>query len=112
MKKLSESGLETQIYFFTINVFSFSKTLQKNNSFLTPEILKIANQLYSTFIELLDLENQNDIKKDLKKCISLAKTSHSMFMDFDCEKKELINEKANLQIENSLIIRKLELLVV
>ncbi len=107
MKKLLDSGLEQQIYFFAINVVSFSKTLQKKDKNLNPEVVKIAAELNSTFMDILDFEDEAQIGEGLKKCKQLAEKTHKIFIDFDCDEKNLMNEKANLQIENSLILKKL-----
>lgn len=107
MKTLLESGLEEQIYFFAINIVSFSKTLQKKDKNINPEIVNIAGELNSNFMDILDFTQEEKTKQGLIKCKQLAEKSHKILMDFDCEEMKLINEKANLQIENSIIIKKI-----
>jgi len=58
-------------------------------------------------MDILDFNQEEKINQALIECKQLAEKSHKILMEFDCNEKELIKEKANLQIENSVIIKKI-----
>ena len=95
--------LELKIYRFSINVFSFVKSLEqiKISKNLTKDILNKSNSLYSKFLEYLDA-NEKDVKKELEECVKISLQCFELFKNADF-KDTLLNEKVDLTIEASEI---------
>ena len=110
MDKQIKNYLEERIYFFSINVVSFLKTIgkkgYKNN--LTSELSQNTLQLNSLFFDILD--NKANIS-DIKKCLSLSENCHKILQKIKIDDKVIINEQADLQIDMSRIIKNLKKII-
>jgi len=109
---MDEEGLtrfESKIYAFSVEVFSFVKTLMNQNvtNPNTSGLLKSSNQLYSYFLDLID--NHSDENKALvkKKCIDLASHCAEYLKKIEV-KGNLLNERVNLLIEAKELTKSLE----
>ena len=112
--------LEERIYFFSINVVSFLKTIEKigykNNqtkevpqlSELTTNLSQNTLQLNSLFFDILD--NKVNIS-EIEKCLSLSENCLKTLQKIDIDDKVIINEQADLQIDMSGIIKKLKKII-
>jgi len=96
--------LELKIYRFSINVFSFVKSLEKlefsNNQ--TRLMAQTSNSLYSQFIDYEDAKDNETIKKNLEACVEISLKCFELFKNTDF-KDILLNEKVDLTIEASEI---------
>ncbi len=65
--------LELKIYRFSINVFSFVKSLEQLNISikLAKNILAKSNLLYSKFLDYIDAD-EKDLKKELEGCVKIS----------------------------------------
>ena len=109
MKEEELAKLESKIYIFSVDVFSFIKTLMDNNitNKNTQGLFNDSSLMYSTFIDLLDdrgLENKSSI---LSKCIELAISSAGFLTNIEVKGSHL-NERVDLLIEVKEILRFLE----
>jgi len=104
---IQETDLEQRSYIYTINVISFVKSMKKagiENENLT-KLMKFASDFGKIILDIIDIEDNNIIKTKLEKSLGLAKNCHELFMNIRCnENKELINEKADLQIETTYFV--------
>ena len=101
---MQADSLELKIYGFSINVFSFVKSLEKLN-FLkseTSEMAKISNSLYLKFLDYEDAKNNSDKIKELEDCVKISLRCFELFKNADF-KDVLLNEKVDLTIEASEI---------
>lgn len=105
-------SIENDIYIFTINIIGFAKTLEKNGyskddlSFLV-KTASLINDFYNKGVDKIVTP-----EKTIKDCLVLGKKLHKKLLQLKVDKIELINEKADLQIEMSSINRKIEKLLV
>jgi len=98
-------SLEEKIFIFIINTISFLRTLKKRS--ITNEktheiasLIKVLNDIYAKSIEIKDY---NERIKSWRLGLEALKRLHTLFMDLHFVDYELINEKADLQIETSLL---------
>ncbi|MBN1251337.1 MAG: hypothetical protein JXR51_16030 [Bacteroidales bacterium] len=100
--------LELKIYRFSINVFSFVKSLDKVNisNSQTQTMAELSNSLYSKFTDYEDAENQELKSKYLEECVKISLQCFELFKKVDF-KDALLNEKVDLTIEASEISKTL-----
>ena len=99
--------LESRIYAFSVDVFSFVKTLIDDGraSEHSRMLLDTANQLYSTFIDALNTDGElNEIL--ITRCEQLVDSCADYFEKIEVNKNQL-NEKVDLTIEAKEISREL-----
>jgi len=102
--------LESKIYIFSVNVFSFIKTLMDENitNENTRELFSVSSKLYSEFVSLLDDTGSKKDKSSVYiSCIAMANASAEHLSKIDV-KGALLNERVDLLIEAKEIIRILE----
>ncbi len=99
--------LESRIYAFSVDVFSFVKTLIDNGlaSEYSRMLLDTSNQLYSTFIDVFDSAGEYN-RIVVKRCEQLSDSCSDYLTKIEVGKKYL-NEKVDLNIESKEISRKL-----
>jgi len=101
--------LELKIYSFSVNVFSFVKTLSNKNiaTHKEKELLGNANQLYCLF--LVELEKMEaGISPDLESCVKSIENCITLIKDYELS-GILLNEKVDLAIDANQILRSLNL---
>lgn len=92
--------LENRTYFFSINVVSFVKTLQKvEPSCQTSTLITNAAKLSETYMSAVDLRNEGLFKEKIKECRYYVSTIADELSKIQCNEK-LLHEKIDLQIEN------------
>ena len=96
--------LELKIYRYSINVFSFVKSLEKLNfsNSQTKLMAQTSNSLYSKFIDYEDAKDNESIIKNLEACVEISLKCFELFKNSDF-KDLLLNEKVDLTIEASEI---------
>jgi hypothetical protein len=101
--------LESKIYIFSVDVFSFIKTLINNNftNENTTGLLNASNLLYSKFLDLLEISLGKNKHSVLKECLALSE-SCAVFLNKIEVKDNLLNERIDLLIEAKEIVRKLQ----
>lgn len=99
--------LESRIYAFSVDVFSFVKTLinQNQSNQHTKGLLAGSNQLYSLFLDLIDNQG-NVIVEVLSKCVQICNNCSTFLENIKVEQK-LLNEKVDLTIETNELGRQL-----
>jgi len=108
---METNELELKIYRFSVNVFSFVKSLDKLNvsKSLTKDILNSSNLLYSKFLEYVDTKDR-DVMSKLEECVKISLRCFELFKNADFN-DVLLNEKVDLTIEASEISKILLLLL-
>jgi hypothetical protein len=104
-------SLEFKIYRFSVNVFSFVKTLieKKLSDKYSDILLNKANDLYSSYVNMLEsdniesLPNISTILKKSDECVAI-------FQNIEL-KGAILNEKVDLAIEAFEISKKLKELI-
>ena len=97
--------LETRVYAFSVDVFSFVKTLidKKLSNEESRLLLNTSNQLYSTFLDVYDhKEGVNPIV--VTRCEQLAGICSNYLSKIEVQ-KQLLNEKVDLTIESNELNR-------
>jgi hypothetical protein len=101
--------MELKIYSFSVNVFSFVKSLKDKNvsDEVSNSLLNKANSLYSGFLDFMDAENISGktVKPDF--CIKMAEECCGLLKNIQPD-SILLNEKVDLAIEANEIYRKLK----
>lgn len=97
--------LESRVYAFSVDVFSFVKTLINKNlaNQHSKNLLDNANKLYGDFLDVFDNQDVID-EQSLKKCIQLAEVCSNLLGNIEVE-KALLNEKVDLTIEANELTR-------
>jgi|GEM_PF-4391792 len=109
MEESELAKIESKIYIFSVDVYSFVKTLHKQNitNSSINSLLKDSGQLYTNFLDLFE----NHIKKDkqvaINTCIDLSKLCAEKLSNIELSGSNL-NERVDLLIEAKEIIRILE----
>ena len=101
--------LESKIYIFSVDVFSFIKTLMDKNiiSNDTQGLFNASSQLYSEFVDFMDDFRKVNRAAIFSKCFELANLSANHLEKIEV-KGALLNERVDLLIEIKEIIRNLE----
>lgn len=99
--------LESRIYAFSVDVFSFAKTLMDNGqaSEQSRMLLNTSNQLYTVFLDAFDKSGELDLIV-AKRCEQLSDSCSDYLSEIEVSKKNL-NEKVDLTIEAKEISRTL-----
>lgn len=96
--------LESRIYAFSVDVFSFVKTLidsgQANEH--SKMLLNDSNKLYSEFLQTLDLERKPD--NVIENCMHLANNCSDFLSKIEVT-HSILNRKTDLIIESKEISR-------
>jgi len=105
--------LESKIYIFSVDVFSFIKTLmdQGITNKDTQGLFEASSQLYAEFLNLFDNHVPKNKNSAYLKCIELANSSATYLTNIEV-KGNLLNERVDLLIEAKEILRFLEKLKV
>jgi hypothetical protein len=101
--------LEFKIYRFSVNVFSFVKTLidKKLSNQYSEALLNKANDMYSSYVNLLDkFENEGNIQ-DLPNIITKSEECVAYFKEIELT-GPILNEKVDLAIEAYEISKQLK----
>jgi len=100
--------LESRIYAFSVDVFSFVKTLINKNlaNQYSKGLLDGANKLYGDFLDVFDNQDNMDSAL-LKNCIYQAESCSNFLGSIEVE-KALLNEKVDLTIEANELARLLK----
>jgi len=112
LKKENIAKFSNRTYIFSINVISFLKSLKKssieneNTSYLAQNI----GLLSEITLDLEDLNDLNEIIASLKKTSNFANKILDNLRSISC-KKELLNEKSDLQVEIYSIIQEINDLI-
>jgi hypothetical protein len=103
--------LELKIYSFSINIFSFVKSLsdKKIAGQNEKKLLNSANDLYSIFLDELEHVEKGNEKADFAKCIIRSEECVSLMKNYELSGLHL-NEKVDLAIEANEILRSLKLI--
>ncbi len=109
MDETELTKLESKIYIFSVDVFSFTKTLLNQNitNSYTTGLLKTSNQLYSTFLDLVDNHINENKQVIHSNCIQLANNCAEFLNNIEV-KGSLLNERVDLLIEAKELTRILE----
>lgn len=108
MKEEQLSKLESKIYIFSVDVFSFVKTLLDMNitNSDTTGLLKSSNLLYTKFLDVFENQPSN-FDTSISACLELSAKCSGFLEKIEVEKK-LLNEKIDLIIESKEIVTALE----
>ncbi len=103
MNKLEE--LEGKIYVFTINSFGFLHTLKLKGLLnkKTDEFTILLQQLNKIYSDLMETADQQIKIKLLDASLSVMEQIHHVLMDLHYDDFDLVNEKADLQIDAAFI---------
>ncbi len=107
--KLVET-LSNQLYFFSINVVGFVKSLQKA-SLQTPQsiaLIKSAGDLSMQFMDIDDITEETEQKKRVVLCLQRSKECLKLLQEIQVQNKNLLNEKVDLTIEAANILKTFE----
>jgi hypothetical protein len=101
--------LESKIYIFSVNVFSFIKTLMEHNiaNKDTQGLFDASSKLYTEFLNLFDNHGVKNKLSVFSKCRELANSSAVHLTNIEV-KGSLLNERVDLLIEAKEILRFLE----
>ncbi|MDF1546306.1 MAG: hypothetical protein P1P88_00700 [Bacteroidales bacterium] len=107
MREDEYKKLESRIYGFSVNVFSFVKTLinQNQSDQHTKGLLSGSNQLYALFLDVIDSQ-EDRVTEILSKCVQICSNCSTFLENIKVEKK-LLNEKVDLTIEANELGRQL-----
>jgi len=113
MDEAAISKLESKIYIFSVDIFSFVKTLMNQNitNSFTVGLLNASNKLYSNFLDLIDIQTNKSKSEIHKDCIELADHCAEFLKNIEV-KGSLLNERVDLLIEAkelSRILKELQL---
>jgi hypothetical protein len=101
--------LELKIYGFSVNVYSFVKTLieKKISDKNTKALLNEANKLYSSYLDILEAIDKGNNSPDKSECIQISGECITLFQNIELT-GAILNEKVDLAIEANEILRKLK----
>jgi hypothetical protein len=104
--------LEFKIYRFSVNVFSFVKTLieKKLSNQYSEALLVKANDLYSSYVNLLDSFENEGVVSGLFGIIEKSENCVTLFQDIELT-GSILNEKVDLAIEAFEISKQLKELI-
>ena len=100
--------LESKIYIFSVDVFSFVKTLADRNisNPNTTALTKTSNRLYTKFLDIFE-SAPGDLKKIVSECREMASECAIILDKIEVEKK-MLNERIDLLIESKEILKQLD----
>ncbi len=103
MNKLEE--LEGKIYVFTINSFGFLHTLKLKGLLneKTDEFTILLQQLNKIYSDLMETSDEQVKIKLLEGSLSIMEQIHQVLKDLHYDDFDLLNEKADLQIDAAFI---------
>jgi hypothetical protein len=109
-KKLK--SLEFKIYRFSVNVFSFVKTLieKKLSSQYSEALLNKANDLYSSYVNVIGKADGSESLQGILSIIKKSEECVAIFQDIEL-RGSILNEKVDLAIEAFEITEKLKELI-
>jgi hypothetical protein len=105
-------GLEFKIYRFSINVFSFVKTLieKKLSNQYSEALLNKANDLYSSYVNMLESIEKSKSSPDFHPLLKKSQECEALFPNIELT-GAILNEKVDLAIEAFEISKKLKELI-
>ena len=108
-KTANLQSIELKVYAFSINVFSFVKTLDKakKTNEHTNILLNLANSFYTNFLAAVEAKGEYEQKSFIEESKVQAKKCLSILQSFETENK-FLNEKVDLTIEIAELIKKIE----
>jgi hypothetical protein len=100
--------LEFKVYRFSVNVFSFVKTLANRNEAITVgnQLLNLANEMYGTLADMLDSYEGGNKAIDFSSIQANSEVCKDLLQTIEVS-GILINEKVDLLIEAHEISQKL-----
>lgn len=100
--------LSNKTYIFSINVISFAKTLQKSgfDKQIVDNFVVLSGTIADIILDTVELKKKNEIIANLEKSSTFAKKLFELFQNFKAE-GSLLNEKVDLQIDNQLIMKQI-----
>lgn len=109
MKEEELAKIESKIYIFSVDVYSFVKTLQDQNitNSNISGLFKESGQLYSSFLDLFENHIMKDKQVILNTCIDLSRSCAEKLSKIEVSGSNL-NERVDLLIEVKEISRILE----
>lgn len=101
--------LSNKTYIFSINVISFAKTLQKSgfDKQIVDNFVVFSGTIADIILDTAELKKKNEIIANLEKSSTFAKKLFELFQNFKAE-GSLLNEKVDLQIDNQLIMKQID----
>jgi hypothetical protein len=100
--------LEQKIYAFSVDVFSFVKTLinRKIADGNAKGLLNAANSLYASYLDVMELYEKAETEFDFSSCMVKAEECIDFMKNMELT-GALLNEKVDLAIEAGSILAKL-----
>jgi hypothetical protein len=108
MKKIQNTDFEQRSYIFSINSVSFVKSMQKAGlqNEMTILLMKQSSQVSLKILDAYDIENEIEVNKLIIESLELLKSCHFLLQNIRVnDDKLLLNEKADLQIEASFLVK-------
>jgi len=102
--------IELKAYAFSINMFSFVKTLEKAGKAdnTTTYLLNLANSFYTNYLAAVDAKSEYERKVFLEESKNIAEECLSVLQSFETENK-FLNEKVDLIIEIAELNKNIEI---
>ena len=106
---IENEGLELKVFAFSVDIISFVKTIEKQNEGSRIELnslLKAANDFYINYLHGEDAVGKYDKGSFFKDSVESAQECFNLLQTVKVE-KQFLNEKADLIIEVSELIKKI-----
>lgn len=107
--KIDSETFEVKVYAFSINVFSFVKSMQDagHDNILLQIVLQSAKDFYDSFLDYVDEEDEIFKENILENCLNFARKSFDVLQNMKVP-DEFLNEKVDLVIDVAGLIKKIE----